>query len=134
MAAAASLEAINKITSRVIDAAIRIHRKLGPGLLESAYQACLCFELRSMGMSIETQRALPLVYEGVKLDCAYRADFVVEDLVIIEVKAQESFAPVHGRQMLTYLRVADLPAGLILNFGLPTMKEGITRVLNGFPT
>jgi GxxExxY protein len=129
-----SLEAINRSTSPIIDSAIRIHRKLGPGLLESAYSACLCFELRSTSISIETERRLPLVYGAVKLDCAYRADLIVEDLVIVEVKAQESNSRLHGRQMLTYLRVADLPAGLILNFGLSTMKERITRVLNGFPT
>ena len=120
-----SLESINRITSRILEAAIRIHRKLGPGLLESAYRACLCYELKLMGMSIETEKVLPLVYGGVKLDCVYRADLIVEDLVIVEVKAVESSAPVHGRQMLTYLRVADRPAGLVLNFGAPTMKEGI---------
>ena len=101
--------------------------------IESAYLACLCFEPTSMGISIETEKALPLVYGGVKLACAYRADLIVEGIVIVEVKAQESIAPVHGRQMLTYLKIADCPAGLILNFGASTLKEGIKRVLNGFP-
>jgi GxxExxY protein len=122
------------VTSLIIEAAIRIHRALGPGLLESAYLACLCFELSSMGISIETQKSLPLVYRGVRMDCAYRADLVVEKIVIVEVKAQDSLATIHGRQLLTYLRIADCPAGLVLNFGAATMKEGIKRILNGFPT
>lgn len=130
----ASAESINRVTSLIIEAPIRIHRALGPGLLESAYLACLCFELTSMGMSIETQKSLPLVYRGVKVDCAYRADLIVDNMVIVEIKAQDSLAPIHGRQLLTYLRVADCPVGLILNFGAATLKEGIKRILNGFPT
>jgi GxxExxY protein len=134
MSPIASSDAINRITSVVIECAIRVHRALGPGLLESAYLSCLCLELTKAGLSIEVQKSLPLVYLGVKIDCVYRADLVVERTVIVEVKSLESLAPVHARQLLTYLRVANCPAGLILNFGARTMREGIRRILNGFPT
>lgn len=134
MSPLASSDSINRITSVIIECAIRVHRGLGPGLLESAYLACLCLELTKAGLSIEAQKNLPLVYLGVRIDCVYRADLVVEGMVIVEVKSLESLAPVHGRQLLTYLRVADCPAGLLLNFGARTMKEGIKRILNGFPT
>jgi GxxExxY protein len=134
MSPLASSDAINRITSVIIECAIRVHRALGPGLLESAYLACLCPELTRTGLSFEVQKSLPLAYLGVKIDCVYRADLLVEGMVIVEVKSLESLAAVHGRQLLTYLRVADCPAGLILNFGARTMKEGIKRILNGFPT
>ena len=134
MSPLASSDSINRITSVIIECAIRIHRALGPGLLESAYLACLCLEVTKAGLSIEAQKSLPLVYLGVRIDCVYRADLVVEGIVIVEVKSVESLVPVHGRQLLTYLRVADCPAGLLLNFGARTMKEGIKRILNGFPT
>ena len=127
-----SAELINRITSIIIECAIRIHRTVGPGLLESAYLGCLLFELSSHGLRVERQKALPMVYGGVKIDCAYRADLVVEGMVIVEVKALESFAPIHSRQLLTYLRIAECPIGLLLNFNAPTMKEGIKRVINGF--
>jgi GxxExxY protein len=134
MSPLASSDSINRTTSVIIECAIRIHRALGRGLLESAYLACLCLELTKAGLSIEAQKSLPLVHLGVRIDCVYRADLVVEGIVIVEVKSLESLAPVHGRQLLTYLRVADCPAGLLLNFGARTMKEGIKRILNGFPT
>jgi GxxExxY protein len=134
MSPLSSTDSINKITSVIIECAIRVHRTLGPGLLESAYLSCLCLELTKAGVSIEVQKSIPLVYLGVKIDCVYRADLIVERTVIVEVKSLESLAPVHGRQLLTYLRVADCPAGLILNFGARTMKEGIKRIPNGFPT
>jgi GxxExxY protein len=105
---------------------------VGPGLLESAYFGCLCYELASAGLRTETLKALPLVYCGVRIDCSYRADLVVESLVIVEVKALEALAPIHSRQLLTYLRVADCPLGLLLDFGQKTMKEGIKRVINGY--
>src|SRR5262245_36083251 len=133
MPVSTSVESINRITSVIIECAIHVHRALGPGLLESAYLACLCFELTKAGISIEVQKALPLVYQGVRVDCAYRADLIVQGIVIVEVKSQNSLAPIHVRQLLTYLRVADCPAGLLLNFGARTMKEGVKRVLNGFP-
>ena len=123
---------INQITSTICESSIRIHRQIGPGILEKAYFGCLCYELASARLRIETQKELPLIYEGVKIDCAYRADLIVEGTVIVEVKAIESLAPIHKRQLLTYLRIADCPVGLLLNFGAKTMKEGIQRVVNNF--
>jgi GxxExxY protein len=120
---AVSTERLNRITSTIIESAIRIHRAVGPGLLEKAYFGCLCFELHSAGMRIETQKSLPLVYRGVKIDCAYRADLIVEGLVIVEVKALNGLAPIHRRQLLTYLRIADCPLGLLLDFGCLTMRQ-----------
>jgi GxxExxY protein len=126
-------DSLNQLTASINGGAIRIHRKLGPGLLEGAYLACLCYELSAMRLRFETQRALPLIYEGVRLDCAYRADLIVEGVVVIEVKALDTIAPVHMRQLSTYTRLAECQAGLLLNFGALTMKEGIRRILNGFP-
>ena len=125
-----SIEQLNRITSPINAAAIRIHRAIGPGLLEKAYWGCLCFELHSAGLRIETQKALPLVYRGVNIDCAYRADLIVEGLVIVEVKALNGLVPIHRRQLLTYLRLANCPLGLLLDFGGETMKAGIKRVIN----
>ena len=133
MASTATAESLNHLTSVIIQSAIRVHQAIGPGLLESAYLGCLCFELTSAGVRIETQKALPLIYRGVTIDCAYRADRVVDGVALVEVKALDSLAPIHSRQLLTYLRVAGCPVGLLLNFGAPTMKEGIKRVVNGFP-
>jgi GxxExxY protein len=121
---------INRITSSIIDCAIRVHRDIGPGLLEKAYYGCLCFELHTARLPFETQKALPLVYRGVNIDCAYRADLVVDGLVIVEIKAINGLAPIHKRQLLTYLRIADCPLGLLLDFGGETMKAGIKRVVN----
>jgi GxxExxY protein len=129
----ATAETLNRLTSSVLDAAIRIHRALGPGLLESAYLACLEYELTEDQLQIERQRAVPLVYKGVRIDCGFRADIVVECSVLIEVKAQEAIAPIHTRQLQTYLRLGRYPVGLLLNFGAPTMKAGIRRMVNGFP-
>jgi GxxExxY protein len=128
-----SAEALNRITSTVIDAAIRIHRAVGPGLLESAYFECLCFELVSAGLRIEAQKILPLVYRDVLVRRAYRADVIVEEAVVLEVKALDKIAPIHSRQLYTYLRVADCRVGLVLNFGAPIMLDGIKRVVNNFP-
>jgi GxxExxY protein len=133
MTALAFDESLNRLTSSVIEAAIRIHRTLGPGLLESAYLQCLRFELISAGLNVESEKALSLLYRGVTIDCAYRADLVVEGVVIVEVKALDSLAPIHSRQLYTYLRVADCRVGLILNFGAMTLRDGIKRVVNGFP-
>ena len=127
-----SAREINRITSTIIEAAIRIHRTVGPGILEKAYFGCLSYELVSAGLKTQTQIELPLLYRGVKIDCAYRADLIVEESVIVEVKAIESLAPIHERQLLTYLRIAHLPVGLLLNFGALTMKQGIKRVVNNF--
>ena len=127
-----SAREINQITSTIIESAIRIHRTVGPGILEKAYFGCLCYELVSAELKMQTQKELPLLYHGVRIDCAYRADLIVEETVIVEVKAIEALAPIHERQLLTYLRIAHLPVGLLLNFGALTMKQGIKRVVNNF--
>ena len=129
-----SQDAINGLTSSIIGAAIKVHRELGPGLLENAYLACLCLLLARAGLKIETQKALPLVFEGMRLECAYRADLFIDDLAIVEVKALDTLAAVHLRQLRTHTKLADCPVGLVLNFGAPVMKDGIKRILNGFPT
>lgn len=126
-------ESLNQLTSSIVQAAIAVHKALGPGLLESAYLACLRFELSTAGLKVEAQKALPLVYREVKIDCAYRADLVVAGHVIVEVKAMDSLAPIHSQQLYTYLRLADCRVGLILNFGARTMKDGIKRIVNDFP-
>jgi GxxExxY protein len=127
-----SAREINRITSTIIEAAIRIHRTVGPGILEKAYSGCLCYELASAELKMQTQKELPLLYHGVRIDCAYRADLIVAEAVIVEVKAIESLAPIHERQLLTYLRIADCPVGLLLHFGALTMKQGVKRVVNNF--
>ena len=116
------------LSQRIIAAAIEVHRALGPGLLESAYEECLCHELNLTGMSFERQVALPVTYKAVRLECGYRMDIVVERQVVLEVKAVEALLPVHSAQMLTYLRLASLPTGLLLNFSVPVMKNGIKRL------
>jgi GxxExxY protein len=121
---------LNRITSIIIQAAIAVHRALGPGLLESAYITCLVFELRRRGLKVEEQKPVPLTYCGVKLDCGYRLDLVVDGVVIVEVKALEKFAPIHTALMLTYLRLTRCPVGLLLNFNAPILKQGLKRVLN----
>lgn len=120
---------INALTSAIIKAGIEVHRTLGPGLLESAYLECLAFELRTAGRVIEVQKPLPVVYKGVKLDCGYRVDIVLESTVIVEVKCVAQLAPIHYAQILTYLKLAGCPAGLLLNFHVPVLKQGIRRVL-----
>ena len=133
MSTSATAETLNRLTWSVLDAAIRIHRALGPGLLESAYLACLEYELTEAQLRIERQRAVPLVYRVVRIDCGFRADIVVESSVLIEVNAQEAIAPIHTRQLQTYLRLGQYPVGLLLNFGAPTMRAGIKRIVNNFP-
>jgi GxxExxY protein len=105
----------------------------GSGLLERAYFACLCHDLLAAGLRIETEKPLPLVHRGMALGCVYRADLIVEGIVLVEVKAVDAIAPVHTRQLGTYLKLADCRVGLLLNFGAPTMRQGIVRVVNGFP-
>ena len=115
------------LTRAVISAAIEVHRALGPGLLESAYQACLCHELELYNLSFRQQVELPVVYKDVKLDCGYRIDFVVEEKVVLELKAIEGILPVHQAQLLTYLRLSGLRVGLLINFNVPVLKDGIRR-------
>jgi len=121
---------LNEITARVIGAAIEVHIALGPGLLESAYEECLSQELQLRGISFERQKPLPVEYKGARLDCGYRLDMVVEDRVILELKACDSIEEIHKAQILTYLRLSGLKLGLILNFNVPVMKEGIVGVVN----
>ena len=115
------------LTRAIIAAAIEVHRALGPGLLESAYQACMCRELELHRLSFRQQVELPLVYKDVKLDCGYRIDFVIEEKVVLELKAVESILPVHLAQLLTYLRLSGLRVGLLINFNVPLLKDGIRR-------
>jgi GxxExxY protein len=121
---------INHLTGEVIGAAIEVHKHLGPGLLESAYEECLCHELSLRKIIYERQKPLPINYKQVKLDCGYRLDLVVEDKVILELKSCERIEDIHKAQLLTYLKLSGLQLGLILNFNVPIMKEGVVRVVN----
>lgn len=121
---------LNEITRIIIDAAFKIHSHFGPGLLESAYLALLRYELTKRGMFIETEVPIPLIYEEIVLDIGYRADIIVERQVIVELKSVEQIAPVHKKQLLTYLRVADKRVGLLINFGAPLIRDGIFRIAN----
>ena len=120
----------NRITSTIIGAAIRVHRATGPGLLESVYLPCLAFELRESRLSVSLQHPIPLVYRGIHVDAGYRADMLVDDTVIVELKSVESLAPIHTAQMLTYLKLSRKPVGLLINFNVPVLKDGVKRVLN----
>ena len=122
---------LNQISSMIIGAAIEVHRHLGPGLLESAYEECLCRELALRGMRFARQVALPIEYKGSKLDCGYRLDVVVENKIILELKACENIEPIHKAQLLTYLKLSNIKLGLLLNFNNEVMKDGIVRVVNG---
>ena len=125
---------LNAPTERVIGSAIAVHHALGPGMLESAYEACLLYELLDGRMSVERQKALPLIYRGQTLDCGYRIDLLVEKQVVVEVKAIERFEAVHAAQLLSYLRVSQCKVGLLLNFNVKWLaKDGLKRVVNGFP-
>ena len=120
----------NEVGKVVVDRALRVHQALGPGLLESAYEACLCYELRDAGLHVDVQKALPVVYKDVKLDCGYRIDLQVEGKVIIEVKAVDGLNDVHLAQILTYLKLSDCKLGFLINFNVKRIKEGIRRVVN----
>ena len=121
---------INNITGAIVDAALQIHRDLGPGLLESVYEAVLAKKLETLGMHVERQKNLRFEYEGMVFDEGFRMDLLVEGQVVVELKSVEQAAPVHKKQLLTYLKLARKPAGLLINFGAATLKEGITRVIN----
>ena len=128
----AETQSFKQITEQVIGSCIDLHRQLGPGLLESAYEECLCFELAQRGVRFERQKPLPVHYKTVKLDCGYRLDLVVEQKIIIELKAVEKLLPVHEAQVLTYLKLSGLTLGLLINFNVPVLKDGIKRVANNF--
>jgi GxxExxY protein len=121
---------INELSSKIIGAAIEVHKKLGPGLLESVYEECICHELSLRGISFERQKPLPVVYKGKKLDCGYRFDIVVEKAIILELKSCERIEPIHRAQLLTYLKLSGLNLGLLLNFNTPVMRDGIVRIVN----
>ena len=125
-------ERINFLTEKVIGCAIEVHKAIGPGLLESAYEECLCYELAQNGLKFERQVPLPVVFKGVKLDCGYKLDIIVENTVIIELKAVDRIIAIHEAQLLSYLRMLDLRVGLILNFHSSVLKQGIRRIVNRF--
>jgi GxxExxY protein len=117
------------LTEQIIGLAIEVHRQLGPGLLESAYEECLCFELKQEGLPFRRQVALPVVYKSVRLDCGYRLDIVVQDQVILEIKTVERLLPVHEAQMLTYMKLSGIRTGLLLNFNSAVLRDGIRRLM-----
>ena len=122
---------VNDVTGAIIGAAIEVHRSLGPGLLESAYEECLCEELKLRGIPFDRQRPLPVNYKGRQLDCGYRLDLLVDNAVVVELKAIEALAPIHDAQMLTYLRLGGWKVGLLINFNVPVLREGIRRKVLG---
>jgi len=126
-------EKLNRITECIIGAAIEVHRALGPGLLESAYQACLAFEVVQRGVRVEVQKPLPVIYHEVKLDCGYRLDLLAEEAVIVEIKAVDHLMPIHKAQLLSYLKLSGCKVGLLINFNVKVLKDGIVRMVNDFP-
>ena len=120
---------VNKITERIIGAAIEVHRHLGPGLLESAYQACLAKEMSLTGLNFEQEKPLTLEYKGLTIDCGYRMDFLVEHSVIAELKAVDMLLPIHEAQLLTYLKLSKCKIGLLINFNVPVLKQGLKRMV-----
>jgi len=123
---------LNTITHKIIGGAIEVHRALGPGLLESAYEACLAFELAERGLKIEQQKPLPVVYKDVQLECSYRLDLLVEDAVIVELKSVSELAPIHKAQVISYLRLSGCKVGLLINFNVEVLKDGVRRLVNNF--
>ena len=122
----------DQITEKIIQCAIKVHSRLGPGLLESAYQECLFYELRKAGLKVEKEKALPLVYDEVKLDCGYRIDLFIESQIVVELKSVDAFHDIHLAQTLTYLKLAKKRVGLMINFNVEQLKYGIKRVVNGY--
>jgi GxxExxY protein len=122
----------NVLTDQIIGCAIEIHRHLGPGLLESVYEECLCYELSQIGLRFERQVHLPVTYKGIKLECGYKLDLVVEDCVVVELKSSEALTPVHQAQLLTYLKTSNKKVGLLINFNVQLLKNGLKRVVNHY--
>ena len=122
----------DKITGEIIGAAIEVHRELGPGLLESAYEQCLCHELSLRGLPFRRQVELSVAYKGIRLDCGYRMDVVVADIVVVELKTVDQLLPIHDAQLLTYLKLYRRQLGLLLNFNVPVLKEGLKRIVNNY--
>jgi iron complex transport system substrate-binding protein len=123
---------LDRITGSIVDASVHIHRRFGPGLLESLYETVLASDLRQRGLRVARQRLITYSYDGIEIDDAFRADLLVEECVIVEVKSLEHVVPVHSKQLLTYLRLTNLRVGLLLNFGAEVMKDGIDRVVNNY--
>lgn len=123
---------IDDITGTIVDAAVKLHRELGPGLLESVYEIVLARALEKRGLFVERQKTVSFEYDGMRFDEGFRVDLLVERCVVVELKSVEKLAPVHGKQLLTYLRLLNHPVGLLINFGAPTLKEGLHRVVNNF--
>jgi GxxExxY protein len=121
---------LDALTERIIGCAIAVHRVLGPGLLESTYEACLAHELEKHGFHVAKQKEIPITYKSVRLDCGYRVDLLVNDTVIVELKSIEKLEPIHKAQLITYLRLARKPLGLLINFNVPLLKDGIARLVN----
>ena len=119
----------DSVTSAIIGSAIEVHRELGPGLLESSYEACLAHELVTRGFDVKRQLAIPVSYKGISLDCGYRVDLLVEDQIIVELKTVERFAPIHEAQILSYLRLSGKSVGLLINFHAYSIKQGLKRVV-----
>jgi GxxExxY protein len=126
-------EEINKLTETIIGAAIEVHKELGPGLLESAYEACLVFELVQRGLKVEKQKELPVVYKGIRVDCGYRIDVLVEDLVILELKSVEKLERIHEAQVISYLKLSGKNIGLLINFNVLQLVKGLKRIVHGLP-
>jgi GxxExxY protein len=128
----AETQRVNEVTEKVIGACIDIHRQLGPGLLESAYEECLCYDLSTLGLAFERQKDLPVEYKSVRLACGYKIDIIVEGLLVVELKAVERFLPIHQAQLLTYLKLSSLSVGLLINFNVPVLKQGLKRIVHNF--
>jgi len=124
-------EEMNRLTETIIGAAIEVHRHLGPGLLESTYESCLAFELTQRGLNVERQKELPVIYKGNRVECGYRIDLLVNSLVVIELKAVEKLLPIHEAQLLSYLKLSGNKAGLLINFNVRLLTDGLKRILNG---
>jgi GxxExxY protein len=124
-------EELNKITEGIIGAAIEVHRNLGPGLLESAYQAALAYELNQRGYKVEQQKPLPMQYKEIRLDAGYRLDFLINDKVVLEIKSSDKVIPIHDAQILSYLRLSGCKVGLLINFNVKLLKNGIKRFIHG---
>src|SRR4030095_2787369 len=121
---------LNYISGQIVDAAVHIHTRLGPGLLESVYERILAYELEKRGLTVERQVPVPIVYDNLRFEEGFRADLIVEKAIVVELKSVEAFAPVHAKQLLTYLKLLDVRLGLLINFGAPLLKDGIKRVAN----
>ena len=126
------MEKLNDLSYKIIGDAYKVHRKLGPGLLESTYEVCLIYELVRSGLKVENQISLPVIYDNVHLDAGYRIDIFVEKCIILELKSVELLLPVHHAQLLTYLRLSGIHLGLLINFNVQNLKDGIKRIVNGF--